>query len=60
MRNSIEKRRQKLINKLIAYNIYKEDDQQLNKSSLSKLEYEYRKFQSQYHPHGEYRSIQWT
>lgn len=60
MRNSVEKRRQKLIDKLIAFHIYKEDDQQLYKLSLSKLEYEYRKFQTQFHPHGEFGSIQWT
>ncbi|MFZ0446671.1 MAG: Fur-regulated basic protein FbpA [Bacillus sp. (in: firmicutes)] len=60
MRNSVESRRQKLINKLIAFNIYKEDDKMLNKVSLSKLEFEYRKFQSQYHPHGEFNSIQWS
>ncbi|WP_428911512.1 Fur-regulated basic protein FbpA [Niallia sp. Krafla_26] len=60
MRNSIEKRRQKLINKLIAFNMYKEEDQKLYQSSLSKLEFEYRKFQAQYHPHGEFSSIQWS
>ena len=60
MRNSIEKRRQKLIDKLIAFNIYQEEDKKLYELSLSKLQYEYRKFQSQYHPHGEFSSIQWT
>jgi Fur-regulated basic protein A len=60
MRNSVESRRKKLINKLIAFNIYKEDDEMLNKVSLSKLEFEYRKFQLQYHPHGEFNSIQWS
>lgn len=60
MRNSVEKRKEKLINKLIAFNIYKEDDQMLKKVPLSKLEFEYHKFQSQYHPHGEFSSIQWS
>lgn len=53
-----EKRRQKLINKLIFLNVYKEDDKQLYGFSLLKLESEYSKFKLQYHPHGEYGSIQ--
>ncbi len=60
MRNSVETRREKLITKLIALNIYKKEDQTLKQSSFSKLQYEYRKFQAQYHPHGEFTSIHWT
>lgn len=55
-----EKRRQKLINKLIFFNVYKENDQQLYELSLLKLESDYKKFKLQYHPHGEFGSIQWT
>lgn len=60
MRNSVEERRQKLINKLVALNIYKKEDQKLNQSSYSKLQYEYRNYQAQYHPHGEFNSIHWV
>lgn len=60
MRNNVEKRRQKLINKLIFLNVYNKEDQQLYEMSLSKLEYEYRRFKLQSHPHGEFESIQWV
>ncbi|MED4205882.1 Fur-regulated basic protein FbpA [Neobacillus mesonae] len=59
MRNSVEKRKQKLINKLVFFNVYDKEDKQLNEMSLSKLEYEYRRFKLQSHPHGEFSSIQW-
>lgn len=59
MRNNDEKKRQKLINKLIFFNVYNKDDKQLYEWPLWKLEYEYRKVKSQIHPHGEYGSIQW-
>jgi hypothetical protein len=60
MRNNDEKKRQKLINKLIFLNVYKKEDQKLYELSLSKLEYEYRRFKLQNHPHGEFGSIQWV
>ncbi|WP_338472288.1 Fur-regulated basic protein FbpA [Niallia sp. XMNu-256] len=60
MRNSMEQRRQKLINKLVALNVYKEEDARLIQSSFSKLQYEYQQFKAQYHPHGEVGSIHWT
>jgi hypothetical protein len=59
MRNNDEKKRQKLINKLIFLNVYTKEDQQLYKLSLSKLQYEFRKYKLQNHPHGEFGSIQW-
>lgn len=59
LRNNDEKKRQKLINKLIFLNVYNEDDQKLYELPLSKLEYEYRRFKLQNHPHGEFGSIQW-
>ncbi|WP_066383378.1 Fur-regulated basic protein FbpA [Neobacillus mesonae] len=59
MRNSVEKRKQKLINKLVFFNVYDKEDKQLYEMSLSKLEYEYRRFKLQSHPHGEFSSIQW-
>jgi len=60
MRNSIEKRREKLIDKLIRYNLFSKDDKNLISLTLSELEYEYRKFKVQNHPHGEFGSIRWT
>ncbi|MED3624144.1 Fur-regulated basic protein FbpA [Neobacillus thermocopriae] len=60
MRRSDDKKRQKLINKLIFLNVYDKDDQQLYEMSLSKLKNEYRRYRSQIHPHGEYGSIQFV
>ncbi|SEM72484.1 Fur-regulated basic protein A [Mesobacillus persicus] len=60
MRKNTEKRRQKLINLLILFNVYKKDDKQLHEMTLTKLEYEYRRNKLQNHPHGEFGSIQWV
>jgi hypothetical protein len=60
MRQNDEKKRQKLINKLIFLNVYKIEDQQLYEMPLRKLENEYRKYKLQNHPHGEFSSIQWV
>jgi hypothetical protein len=59
MRKNDEKKRQKLINKLIFFNVYNKDDQQLYDLPLWKLEYEYRRYKLENHPHGEFGSIQW-
>ncbi|MGG5253668.1 Fur-regulated basic protein FbpA [Neobacillus sp. SM06] len=58
MRKHEEKKRQKLINKLIFLNVYNKEDHQLYKLPIAKLESEYRKFKLQNHPHGEFGSIQ--
>lgn len=60
MRSNVEKKRQKLINKLIFLNVYNKEDQKLYEMPLSKLEYEYRSYKAQNHPHGEFGSIQWV
>lgn len=60
MRKNTEKRRQKLINLLILFNVYKQDDKHLHEMTLTKLEYEYRRYKLQNHPHGEFGSIQWV
>lgn len=60
MRKNEEKKRQKLINKLIFLNIYNKEDQQLYNLPLSKLENEYRRFKLQHHPHGEFGSIKFV
>ncbi|MGJ7922231.1 Fur-regulated basic protein FbpA [Neobacillus sp. LXY-4] len=57
MNNKKEKKRQKLINKLIFFNVYKDDDKQLYEMPLFKLESIYKEFQLKYHPHGEFGSI---
>ncbi|WHY88671.1 Fur-regulated basic protein FbpA [Neobacillus novalis] len=59
MKKDVEKKRQKLINKLIFFRVYVKEDQQLYEFSLSKLENEYKRFKFQNHPHGEFGSIQW-
>ncbi|MCM3766038.1 Fur-regulated basic protein FbpA [Neobacillus niacini] len=60
MRTNDDKKRQKLINKLIFLNVYKIEDQQLYEMPLRKLENEYRRYKLQNHPHGEFGSIQWV
>ncbi|MDP4103523.1 MAG: Fur-regulated basic protein FbpA [Bacillota bacterium] len=60
MRKNDDKKRQKLINKLIFFNVYNKEDQQLYDMPLSKLEYEYRRYKLENHPHGEFGSIQWV
>lgn len=60
MRKNDDKKRNKLINKLIFLNVYNREDHQLYKLPLAKLQYEYRKFKLQNHPHGEFGSIQWV
>ncbi|WP_147532853.1 Fur-regulated basic protein FbpA [Bacillus marasmi] len=58
--NALENRRKKLIDKLIAFNVFKKEDKHLFELTLTELEQEYRQFNSNVHPHGEYGSIQFT
>lgn len=60
LRKGVEERRKKLIEKLIAYDVYKKDDEHLYGLLLSELESEYRKLQSQAHPHDTFGSIKWN
>ena len=60
MNKTNEKKRQKLINKLIFLNVYNKEDKQLYELPVKLLEYEYRKIKLQNHPHGEFGSIQWV
>ncbi len=46
-----EKRRKELINKLIAYGVYKVDKTHLFQLSLTDLEKEYKRLQEDVHPH---------
>lgn len=57
-RNSVEDTRNKLMNKLIALNVYK-NEEQLSNLSLSELENEYKKIQLDSHPHNDTGSIHW-
>ena len=59
LRKAVEDRRQKLINTLIAFNLDQDENQYLFDLSLTELENEYRKLQSQGHPHSGLSSIQW-
>ena len=60
-RKTVEDRRKALIDKLIAFSVYKEDDKHhLFELTLSELQNQYRSFVSQSHPHGEFGSIQWA
>jgi hypothetical protein len=58
-RKAVEDRKKRLIDMLIAFNVYKKDDKHLFELTLSELENEYRKSLSNSHPHGEYGSIHW-
>lgn len=59
LRQAVENRRWKLINKLIAFGIYKKEEQHLYELSLTDLESEFRKFIDDQHPHSEMDSIHW-
>jgi hypothetical protein len=59
LRQALESRRNELINKLIAFNHYKKEDKHLFELSLTDLEREYKKVQSNKHPHNETGSIHW-
>ncbi|WP_084820240.1 Fur-regulated basic protein FbpA [Mesobacillus campisalis] len=57
LRKAVEKKRKKLIEKLIAFNVYKKEDKHLFELSLTELETEYKKFNSTSHPHNNIGSI---
>ena len=59
LRKAVENRRKKVINTLITYHLNQEENQYLFELSLTELENEYRKLQSQGHPHSALSSIQW-
>ncbi|MCC3357126.1 Fur-regulated basic protein FbpA [Bacillus sp. REN16] len=59
LKNTVEKRRNELIRKLMAFNHYKKDEKHLFELSLSELEHEYFKIQTKGHPHTGNGSIRW-
>lgn len=52
-RKAVEYRRKMLIDKLIAFHVYKKDDKHLFELTLSELENDYRKFLSKSPAHGD-------
>jgi len=52
-----EQRREIIINKLIAFQVYKKDDHILHELSLIELERAYNKFLHQQHPHDGFGSL---
>ena len=62
VRANVETRRNKLIDELIALEVYKKDDRQLFELSLCELEIEYRRIQTrkEAHPHSDFGSIRLT
>ncbi|MCU9612351.1 Fur-regulated basic protein FbpA [Caldibacillus lycopersici] len=59
-RKNSEDKRTKIIDKLIAFQVYKSEDKHLYELTLPELETEYSKYFSNCHPHGEYSSLQWN
>ena len=60
LRKAVEIRRNELINKLIAFNLYKKEGRHLFELSLTELEIEYKKALAHTHPHSDMGSIRWT
>jgi hypothetical protein len=58
LRNGVEQRRKTLINILLTFKIY-DNEEQLSKLSLTDLENEYKILKSNSHPHSDAGSIQW-
>ncbi|PKR84707.1 Fur-regulated basic protein FbpA [Heyndrickxia camelliae] len=59
LKDAVEARRNELINKLIELEQFKKNDKHLFELTLSDLEHEYFKIQSQNHPHCGFDSIRW-
>ncbi|MCI2256665.1 Fur-regulated basic protein FbpA [Domibacillus sp. PGB-M46] len=59
LREAVENRRTELINKLIAFGVFKINEKHLFENSLGELEGEYNKFEGTQHPHSQLGSIRW-
>lgn len=57
LRKAVNDRRQKLIDKLISFDLYKKEDKHLFELSLTELESEYRHLRHQSHPHSGIEAI---
>jgi hypothetical protein len=60
LRDAVENKRKKLIEKLIAFNVYKKEDKHLFELSLTDLENEFKAFKATQHPHCNFGSIKLT
>lgn len=60
IQETVEYRRTELINKLIGLGVFKIEEKRLFESSLTELESEYNKLESDMHPHSELGSIRFT
>lgn len=60
LREEDEKRRQKLIKKLITFDLYKINNKHLFELTLYELEKEYKRVKSTAHPHSGLNSIHWV
>ena len=58
LRNGVEQRRKTLINILLSFKIYN-NEEQLSELSLTELENEFKRLKSISHPHSDTGSIQW-
>lgn len=59
LRKAVEEKRKQLINKLMVFGGYQNEDQLL-KLTLTELIYEYKGILSNNHPHSDKGSIHWT
>ncbi len=59
LQDAMHKRKNELINKLIAHNLFKKGDKQLFELTLQELEDEFKHIQGECHPHNDVGSIQW-
>ncbi|MEH7237380.1 Fur-regulated basic protein FbpA [Bacillus sp. JJ1562] len=59
LRDSVEKRRNDLIGKLLELDQYKKGGKHLFELTLSDLEYAYFKAQTDVHPHSNHSSLRW-
>jgi hypothetical protein len=57
---AVEKKRQKLINKLMTFEVFKVDQKQLFELSLLELRNELKRVQKTTHPHSGMNSIKWV
>jgi D-Tyr-tRNAtyr deacylase len=58
LRKAVEQRRKKLMNILLNFKIY-DNEEQLLKLSLTELENEFKRLKSNSHPHSDTGSIKW-
>ncbi|HLR42376.1 MAG TPA: Fur-regulated basic protein FbpA [Pseudogracilibacillus sp.] len=58
MLKSIDKRREKVIRKLLAFNVVGKEDDMLQTGTLFELEITWNRFERTMHPHGGYGGLQ--